>query len=140
MNVWIYQWLLGRLARDKDKLMAFLNSRTEELPNGCVVWTKELQPHNGYGRLSAKLNKQHRKLMAHKVFFTLYHMRPIKEGFELDHIKGLCTSRACVNVHHLEEVTPEENKLRRDGLSEHKEDIPFNDDEISPPGGKEIPF
>lgn len=132
MNVWIHDWLWARINKDKKKLMDFLLSRTAGVPGcDCVVWTEELNA-DGYGRFSARLHGTHRKLMAHKVFFTLYHGRPIADGMEMDH---KCERRACVNPLHMEEVSPEVNKSRRYGRrakeQQSEEGIPFNDNEIA---------
>lgn len=83
-------------------------------PDDCWFWI---------GALSGKVGKKYGKLFigrddwgrtvteyAHRFSYML-HVGEIPFGMEIDH---LCNNTECVNPHHLELVTPEENK-RREG-------------------------
>lgn len=70
---------------------------------GCWLWKAALKS-GGYGSFYYK-GQTH---AAHRVAYELY-IEPIAAGLELDH---LCRVTACVNPHHLEPVSKEEN-LRR---------------------------
>ena len=69
----------------------------------CIIWTGVLT-HEGYGRM--KINR--RFVMATHIAMQL-EGKEIRKGFNADH---LCRNPACVNVAHIEEVTPRENTLR----------------------------
>ena len=69
----------------------------------CILWSGVINP-NGYGRVWD--GKRHWN--AHVLEWERVN-GPVPEGMELDH---LCSSRACVNVEHLEPVTHRENLLR----------------------------
>ena len=81
--------------------------------NGCLIW---LGAHTGaransdYGLMS--VDRQRR--VAHHVAWFLEFGRWPKPGLEIDHVleRG-CRSTLCVNVEHLEEVTPQKNNRRR---------------------------
>jgi len=74
---------------------------------GCWIWTACVGG-GGHGLFWAD-GKQHR---AHRWIWEQAH-GPLPVGLMLDHVKARgCTSRACVNLAHLEPVTNREN-LRR---------------------------
>jgi hypothetical protein len=70
----------------------------------CWLWTGNVCPTTGYGRLGY----MGEKLRAHRVAYELAH-GPIPEGLVIDH---LCRVTVCVNPAHLEAVTIRENTLR----------------------------
>lgn len=72
--------------------------------NGCWLWTGALK-QDGYGlsRHNGKVRLVHRIVWEELV-------GPIQET--LDHVKDKCSSKACCNPEHLEDVTARENILR----------------------------
>jgi hypothetical protein len=72
---------------------------------GCVIW---VGAHCGSGYGSFWDNAHGGVRNAHRWLWE-YLVGPIAEGLELDH---LCRVRSCVNLKHLEVVTPSENVLR----------------------------
>jgi hypothetical protein len=96
--------------------LAELYARTLRMPrSGCLVWDG-LLIHNGYGRISigskqaAELGVR-RTVLVHRLAWEIAN-GPIPKGMQIDH---LCRNRACINVDHLEVVTPSENVRRGDG-------------------------
>lgn len=83
---------------------------------GCVIWTAGLNA--GYGVLYVASEKAPRR--AHRLSYELF-VGPIPDGLQLDHLchtrdaacpGGECLHRRCINPHHLEPVTNQENARR----------------------------
>jgi len=83
--------------------------RHVEKTGGCWLWRGATDQH-GYGRVGAehKPDGPNRAVLAHRVAYELT-IGPIGPGMVLDH---LCRVPACVNPHHLEQVTQAENCRR----------------------------
>ena len=70
----------------------------------CLVWQGALT-HNGYPRFKYNGNT----VMAHRfIYEATYGQIPV--GLQIDH---RCNNTRCVNIEHLEAVTPRENVLAR---------------------------
>lgn len=93
--------------------------------DGCYRWGGTIRS-DGYGIVSLSRPKA-TTVMAHRAAYVLLR-GPIPAGYELDH---LCGNPSCVNVEHLEAVTPQENNRRK---YERKNSFPcghpFTDDNI----------
>lgn len=85
----------GRCLPAVDRLAMYV----EVMDNGCIEWTG-CRNRKGYGHTTGK--------SAHRAVYEAT-VGPIPEGLQLDH---LCMNPPCVNVDHLEPVTPRENSLR----------------------------
>lgn len=84
----------------------------------CWEWVGCIHPVNGYGqfKFNGHLSNPHR-------FAYSYFIGTIPAGLEVDH---LCRTRHCCNPMHLEAVTVQENRRRRDmHLTECKNGHPF---------------
>lgn len=71
--------------------------------SGCWLWTGAL---NGDGYGNAWMNKK--PILAHKATYQIC-VGEVPKGMELDHS---CKVRSCVNPHHVEPVTHQQNVLR----------------------------
>jgi len=82
----------------------------KEAQNGCFLWTgsKGLGVHS-YGRFWFR----GRNVQAHR-FVDLASVGAIADGMQIDH---LCRTPCCVNVAHMEVVTPQTNNSRSDSMS-----------------------
>lgn len=76
---------------------------TRDDVTGCLVWNGRLE--RGYGRMQYDGRTQY----AHRIAWQLAR-GPIGEGRTIDH---LCHNRACIEVDHLREATPEANSRNR---------------------------
>jgi hypothetical protein len=68
------------------------------------IYLKNKPQKNGYVRI----RYDGKRYYAHRLAY-IQKIGPIKQGMEIDH---LCKNKACVNVKHLEQVTPTINKRR----------------------------
>lgn len=79
-------------------------SQFEENDDGCLVWTRYLNPR-GYGQVSWS----GRAVLTHRIAWELKN-GVIPDGMQLDHA---CWNHACGNVDHLRVVTNKENNENR---------------------------
>lgn len=88
--------------------MTRLMAKVSRDPSGCLLWTGGCSGP-GYGRfwLAESLVLPHR-------FVYEQAIGPIPEGLVIDH---LCGNPACVNVDHLEAVTPRANVHRSSNVA-----------------------
>lgn len=133
----VNQALLDKVLAQPQQLTDLLR-RNSRVANdiGCIEYTKG-KTDKDYRRLSVWAGGRHHKVWAHRLAWMSFHKKTIPAGHEIDHI---CNNRWCINIHHLEMVTKQENLLRRGNNGNHGEGIPFNDNEISRCTGQEIPF
>lgn len=81
---------------------------TPDLYASCIEWEGAIDNH-GYGRLNVK----GKWVLAHRFAYE-GSVCKIPDGLVIDH---LCRNRRCINVLHMEAVTPKENVLRGNGIS-----------------------
>lgn len=109
-----------KIAPARRPLRDRLLEKTTPGYGGCVIWTAT---HNdrGYGQI----NDSGKMVYAHRVAYTLF-TGPIPDGMVVDHTchngdascpgGPECLHRRCINPHHLEAITSEEN-IRRSEAS-----------------------
>lgn len=117
---------VARAINTRDPLERFLSMTDQDRPDGCWLWTGNLQA-NGYSSfyVNGRTVRAHRWAYEHFV-------GPISEGLQIDH---LCRVRRCVNPTHLEPVTAREN-TRRAMRSRCVNGHPFTDENTYMHGGK----
>lgn len=85
-------------------------SRVEQVASGCWEW-QGAKRTNGYGSFAVKRDDgRWTYTTTHRAAY-IDQVAPIPAGWEIDH---LCKNRACVRPDHLEAVSIQENRRRRD--------------------------
>lgn len=90
-------------AKTQTDIERFMDKVSPEPNSGCWLW---LGGTNGDGYSNFGMNGG--SVRGHRWSYE-YHIGPIPEGLQIDH---LCRVRCCVNPHHLEPVTNQENARR----------------------------
>lgn len=88
-----------------DPYVRFLRY-VQKVESGCWEWTGALDP-SGYGAFK---DENGRKINAHR-WHHESQRGAVPKGLQIDH---LCRNRKCVNLEHLEVVTPRMNTRRGD--------------------------
>ena len=83
--------------------------------SGCLIWSGRMN-QSGYGQIGISRNHAAelgigQTILVHRLAWDLAN-GPVPDGLQLDH---LCRNRSCINVAHLELVTPSQNVRRGDG-------------------------
>lgn len=86
-----------------NTLESILSNAVKNEETGCLEWTL-YRTAKGYG-LTSYRGRTH---FAYRIVYELS-VGPIPDGLVLDH---LCRNPACINVEHLEPVTPRTNLMR----------------------------
>lgn len=84
-------------------------SRVVPTVDGCWEW-QGAKRENGYGSFAVNRDGRWTYTTTHRAAY-LDQVGPIPDGWEIDH---LCRNRACMRPDHLEAVTLQENRRRRD--------------------------
>ena len=79
----------------------------------CIQGPGTPHPTNGYTRITINGTRRYAHVVEWEKFGS-----PVPIGLELDH---LCRNRACINILHLEPVTPEENRRRGEHKNQYSE-------------------
>jgi hypothetical protein len=105
----------------RPTLQERFDSRISGADPECVLWMGRYD-HDGYGRITVMKNGKASPQLAHRIAWTLAG-RGLVTGMTLDHLCHTnnpsctggreCLHRRCVNVNHLEQVTPRTNNARR---------------------------
>lgn len=74
----------------------------------CLLWARYTNKKD-YGVLQVKINGKWTMSHAHRQLYLAL-VGDIPEGYHVDH---LCRTPRCINIEHLEAVTPQENNRRR---------------------------
>ena len=80
----------------------------KDLSSPCIEWSGSID-EDGYGRIQ----HEEKWKLAHRFVFEKQFGR-IVDGMVIDH---LCRNRNCVNVMHMDVVTPYENLMRGNGVT-----------------------
>ncbi len=91
-----------------ERIRQHIADRVERDGNGCLLWKGPCTP-SGYGRFKIRDHEGIvRALNVHRMAWQM-DIGPIPAGMEIDH---LCRVRNCIELSHLDCVTPEENRQR----------------------------
>lgn len=101
--------------RNKASVFSRLMTRIDVRgPSECWPWTGGLRS-NGYGTFGVKRAGKWTQTTAHRAFYV-ERFGEIPGGWEVDH---KCRNRACMNPSHLEAVSVQENRKRRNAAKTH---------------------
>lgn len=96
-----FDCVVDQVKRRKQQFIERLERNIRHLPNGCIEYWGALD-HKGYPRISFRLNGEHTKVLAHRVFMIMMTCKPIPLGMEVDHE---CKNRRCVKHLRLKHYT-----------------------------------
>jgi hypothetical protein len=97
----------GIYERRYTSLREYLETRSSQQADGCVVWTGP-KTWGGYGTAKWRNKTSRIATTAHRAAYMAF-VGPIPDGQEIDH---RCKNRLCINVAHLEAVSHYENVQR----------------------------
>ncbi|HYT43449.1 MAG TPA: HNH endonuclease signature motif containing protein, partial [Methylomirabilota bacterium] len=101
LNVLIHLYYDGYLL-DLEKLLGLLYNNTAETDMGCRIWLGSTNSY-GYGTVFAFDNNR----MVHRIIWEL-EVGDIPEGWHIHHI---CKNKLCVNIEHLQPLSPRDHML-----------------------------